>query len=87
MTFFDKFAASLYLCKVANEMHVDNGKATKVNSWDVIKGIPGPVANGDHTDILNPNKEGEPIDIGTNNKQLVSGTGHGALILGKYRNE
>jgi hypothetical protein len=77
---------SLYLHKLANEMRIDDGKAIAVDKWDPIKGIPPVTTNQDVTDPVNPNKENMPIDIGVNNKQIISGTGHGPLINGRYRN-
>lgn len=86
MDVLTKLAASLYLLKRAEEMRVDNGKPTHVQSWDAIKGIPGLTNNQNYTDPLIPNPTDMPTDLGINNKQLVTGTGTGALIHGKYRN-
>lgn len=82
-----KLYVSLYLIKKSNETCIDDGQPAKVKNWDTIKGIPEGNTNQDYTNILIPNREGQPIDIGYNNKQNISGTGYGALILGKYRNE
>lgn len=82
-----KLAISYRLIKLANEICVDNGTKAKVNKWDTVKGVPGGNPNQDYTNILIPNREGQPIDLGYNNKQTISGTGYGALIHGKYRNE
>ncbi len=82
-----KLTISYRLIKLANELCVDNGEKIKVKNWDAIKGVPGGNPNQDYTNILIPNREGQPIDLGYNNKQTISGTGYGALIHGKYRNE
>jgi hypothetical protein len=86
MDFSVKLAASLYLIKRAEEAHIDNGQPASVKKWDSVKGIPGGSANQNYTDPVRPNPNDMPIDIGINNKQLVTGTGGGALIYGRYRN-
>lgn len=86
MDFSVKLAASFFLIKRAENVVIDNGKPTNVKSWDSIKGIPGGAVNQNFTDISKPNPEDMPTDIGINNKQMVTGTGGGALIYGRYRN-
>lgn len=87
MDAFSKLAAACLLIKYANVICSDNPQKAEVKNWDTIKGIPGGNPNADYSNILIPNREGMPIDIGYNNKQTISGTGYGALIHGKYRNE
>lgn len=70
-----------------SSMNIQKGKPTQVKKWDTVKGIPGDSVNQDYTNRLIPSPFDQPIDLGYNNKQIVSGTGYGALILGKYRNE
>ena len=89
-----KLALSLYLIKRSEHMPVhethkkiQEGKPAQVQNWDKVKGIPGSDNNRDYTNRLIPSPFDQPIDLGYNNKQIVSGTGYGALILGKYRNE
>lgn len=86
MDVLTKLAASLYLLKRAEEACIDNGQPTSVKKWDSVKGIPGSASNQNYTDPLIPNREDMPVDIGINNKQMVTGTGGGALIYGRYRN-
>jgi hypothetical protein len=81
-----KLALSLFLIKRSNEMCIDNGQAAHVAQWDSIKGVPGMVSNINYTDPWVPNREDMPVDIGINNKQMVTGTGGGALIYGRYKN-
>lgn len=82
-----KLALSLYLVKRADQLNVQKGQPAQVKKWDKIKGIPTGDVNQDYTNRLIPSPFDQPIDLGYNNKQIVSGTGYGALILGKYRNE
>lgn len=86
MDFSVKLAASLYLIKRAEQACIDNGQPAAVKQWDNIKGIPNTSGNQNYTDPVRPNPEDMPIDIGINNKQMVTGTGGGALIYGRYRN-
>ncbi len=86
MDVLTKLAASLYLLKRADQSSIDKGQPANVKKWDAIKGIPGSSGNQNYTDPLRPNPEDMPTDLGINNKQLVTGTGGGALIYGRYRN-
>lgn len=86
MDVLTKLAASFYLLKRAEEACIDNGQPTQVKQWDSIKGIPSSDGNQNYTDPLRPNPDDMPIDLGINNKQMVTGTGGGALIYGRYRN-
>ena len=86
MDFCTKLAASFYLLKRAGETCIDNGQPASVKNWDVIKGMPSGAGNQNYTDPVIPNTDDMPVDIGINNKQMVTGTGTGALIYGRYRN-
>lgn len=86
MDVLTKLAASFYLLKRAEETCIDNGQPSHVKQWDAIKGIPNSAGNQNYTDPWIPNREDMPVDIGINNKQMVTGTGGGALIYGRYRN-
>ena len=77
-----KYALSIYLCKTAEE-HIQQGKSISVKKWDAIKGVPSVVDNITKTDTENPTNL--PTDIGLNNKQLISGTGSGCVLHGKFR--
>lgn len=77
-----KYALSIYLCKTAEE-HIQQGKPVSIKKWDSIKGVPSTVSNTTVTDSENPTSL--PTDIGLNNKQLISGTGSGCVLNGKYR--
>jgi len=80
-------AACILLKRAEEEVIKDKPKKVQVKNWDTIKGIPSSDVNADVTDTLIPSAFDQPIDLGYNNKQTVSGSGYGALILGKYRNE
>jgi hypothetical protein len=86
MDVLTKLAASFYLLKRADQTCIEKGQSTQVKKWDAIKGIPGSSGNQNYTDPWRPNPEDMPVDIGINNKQMVTGTGGGALIYGRYRN-
>ena len=79
-------ALSIYLCKKADEVTTDKPKSVDVKTWDVIKGAPAIVNNTNFSDIENPNSENMPTDLYVNNKQLITGTGSGARLYGRYRN-
>lgn len=84
MDALSKLTVSLYICKRAEE-NIQHGQPAAVKKWDNILGVPQACPNMNVTDPEQPH-EGLAKDVYSNNKQLISGTGAGSLISGKYSN-